>query len=116
MARPRVYRHDPRRPDCGSNWMRKDGFTNGKQAYNCGDCRWRSVPGGAFRRPGTVVKERGLALYLEGNSLSAISRLLGYSVPAVSGWVKKGGAWRRSGCGNGTGNGRREPRVGNRQR
>ena len=34
MARARVYRHDVRCPDCGSNWMRKDGFSNGKQAYS----------------------------------------------------------------------------------
>ena len=45
MARSRVYRHDVRCPDCGSNWMRRDGFTNGKQAYSCGDCRRRYFPG-----------------------------------------------------------------------
>ena len=26
----RVYRHDVRCPDCGSNWMRKDGLSSGK--------------------------------------------------------------------------------------
>ena len=91
MARRRVYRHDVRCPDCGSNWMPKDGFTNGKQAYRCGDCRRRYVPAGAYRRPGPGVKERGIELYLEGNTLSGIGRVLGYSVPAVQGWVKKRG-------------------------
>ena len=35
------------------------------------------------------MKERGIELYLEGNTLSGIGRVLGYSVPAVQGWVKK---------------------------
>lgn len=90
MSRPRVFRHDVRCPDCGANWMRKDGFSNGRQAYRCGECRRRYVPGGAYRRPGPEVKERALAMYTEGSSLSAISRVVGYSVPAVLGWVKKG--------------------------
>ena len=97
MARSRVYRHDVRCPDCGSNWMRKDGCTNGKQAYSCGDCRRRCVPEGAYRRPSAAVKERGIAMYTEGSSLrgsslSAIGRVLGYSAAAVPGWVGKGGA------------------------
>ena len=94
MARSRVYRHDVRCPDCGSNWMRRDGFTNGKQAYSCGDCRRRYVPHGAYRRPSAGVKERGIAMYTEGSSLSAIGRVLGYSAAAVQGWVEKGGARR----------------------
>ena len=92
MARARVYRHDVRCPGCGSNWMRKDGFSGGRQAYRCGDCRRRHLPGGAYLRPGPEVKERGIDLYLEGNSLSAVGRILGYSAVAVQGWVKKRGA------------------------
>ena len=30
MVRARVYHHDVRCPDCGSNWMRKDGLASGK--------------------------------------------------------------------------------------
>ena len=92
MARRRVYRHNVRCPDCGSNWMRMDGFSNGRQAYSCGDCRRRYVPGGAYRRPGPAVKAQAIAMYIEGSSLSAIGRVLGYSAPAVLGWVKKGGS------------------------
>ena len=91
MVRARVYRHDVRCPDCGSNWMRKDGFSGGKQTYNCGDCGRRYLPEGAYRRPGLGVKERAIESYVEGSSLSAIGRLLGYSATAVQGWVKKGG-------------------------
>ena len=94
MVRARVYRHDVRCPDCGSNWMRKDGLSSGKAAYRCGDCQRRYVPGGAYRRPGAAVKERAIAMYTDGSSLSAIGRVLGYSTQAVSQWVKKGGALR----------------------
>ena len=94
MARNRVYRHDVRCPGCGSNWMRKYGHAAGRQAYRCGDCGRRSTPGGAYCRPGPEVKERALAMYAEGSSLRAIGRVLGYSAPAVLGWVKKGGVRR----------------------
>ena len=92
MARRRVYRHHIRCPDCGSNWTRRDEVSNGRQAYSCGDCRRRYVLGGAYRRPGPAVKAQAIAMYIEGSSLSAIGRVLGYSAPAVLGWVKKGGS------------------------
>ena len=63
MARSRVYRHDVRCPDCGSNWMRKDRFANGRQAYRCGDCRRRYIPGGAYHRPGPAVKAQAIEMY-----------------------------------------------------
>ena len=101
MARNRVYRHDVRCPGCGSiplrqaqgkrRRMRKDGHVAGRQAYRCGDCGRRSTPGGAYCRPGPGVKERALAMYAEGSSLRAIGRALGYSAPAVLGWVKREG-------------------------
>ncbi len=97
MVRARVYRHDVRCPDCGSNWMRKDGFSGGKQRYCCGDCQRRYLPAGAYRRPAAGVKERALTIRrrrTEGSSLSAIGRVLGYSTQAVSQWVKKGDSGR----------------------
>ena len=33
MARPRVYRHQARCPECGSNRMPKDGYSKGRQVY-----------------------------------------------------------------------------------
>ena len=50
-------------------------------------------PGGAYRRPGPAVKAQAIAMYVERSSLSAIGRVLGYSAPAVLGWVKKGAAY-----------------------
>ena len=58
MARSRVYRHHIRCPDCGSNRMRRDGFSNGRPAYSCDDCRRRYVPGGACRRVGRGRRRR----------------------------------------------------------
>ena len=36
MARRPVCRHHIRCPDCGSNRMRRDGFSNGRPACCCG--------------------------------------------------------------------------------
>ena len=77
MARSHVYRHDVRCPDCGSNRMRKDRFANGRQAYRCGDCRRRYIPGGSYHRPGPAVKAQAIKMYVEGSSLSAIGLVLG---------------------------------------
>ena len=49
MARSRVYRHDVRCPDCGSNWMRKE--SGRAQAYRYGAYRLQAV------------KERAIAMY-----------------------------------------------------
>ena len=70
-----------------------DGFSNGKQAYSCGECRRRYVPEGAYRRPGPAVKAQGIAMSTEGNSLSAMGRMLGYGAAAVQGWVEIG--WKK---------------------
>ena len=101
MARPRVYRHDVRCPECGSNWMPKDGTSKGRQVYHCGDCGRRTIPDAAYQRPGAADKERALAMYQEGSSLSAIARIFGVSVQAVSQWVKKGGPPPGLGCAGG---------------
>ena len=90
MARPRVYHHDVRCPECGSNWVPKDGISEGRQVYHCGDCERRTILDAAYQRPSAADQERALAMYQEGSSLSAIARIFGGSVPAVIQWVKKG--------------------------
>ena len=101
MARPRVYRHQARCPECGSNRMPKDGHSKGRQVYHCGDCGRRYIPEAAYHRPSAADKERAMAMYREGSSLRAIGRIFGVSAQAVSVWVKKGGAPRGPGCGGG---------------
>ena len=92
MARRRVYRHNIRCSACGSSRMRMDGFSNGRQAYSCGDCRRRYVPGGAYRRPGPAVKAQAIAMYIEGSSLSAIGGCWGTAPRRCWGGSKKGGS------------------------
>ena len=90
MARARTYRQDVPCPECGSHWMRKDGVPKGRQAYCCGDCGRRIIPDAAYQRPSAADKERALAMYQDGSSLTSIARTFGVSIPAVSAWVKKG--------------------------
>ena len=88
MARPCVYRHDVRCPECGSNWMPEGGASESRQAYHCRDCGRRTIPDAACQRPSAADQERALAMYQEGNSLSAVARIFGVNVQAVSQWVK----------------------------
>ena len=53
-------------------------------------------PDAAYQRPRGADKERALAMHQEGSLLSAIARIFGVSVPAVSKWVNKGGPAARS--------------------
>ena len=92
MARARVYRHDIRDPDCGSNRMRKDGHTRDQQLYRCGDCQRCYRPDGAYRRPGPAVKIQALEMYVAGASLSAIGRVVGTTLRRYTGGSKKGAA------------------------
>ena len=94
MARPRVCRHDVRYSESGSTCIPKDGTSKGRQVYHCGDCGRRTIPDAAYQRPGTTDKERALAMYQEGGSLSAVARIFRVSVQAVSQWVKRGPADR----------------------
>ena len=84
MARPRVYRQGVRCPECGANRMPKDGTSEGRQVYHCGDCGRSAIPHAAYQSPGAADQEHALAMYQEGNSLSAIARIFGVSVQAVS--------------------------------
>ena len=62
MARPRVYRRQARCPECGSNWMPKDGHSKGRQVYQCGDALYPgTVPGRRNRGGGDGHNEPALA-------------------------------------------------------
>ena len=84
MASSRVYRHDVRCPECGSNWMPRDGASRCRQIDHCGDCGRRTIPDAAYQPPSAADKERALAMYQEDSSRNAIARIFGVSVPAVS--------------------------------
>ena len=92
MAKARVYRHDALCPKCGSNWVKKDGRSRGKQQYKRNQRRKRQE--GAKHRFTDEQKEQAMKMRAEGMSLSATARVMGASVPTVSAWVKKRGHWR----------------------
>ena len=101
MARPRVYRHQARCPECRSKWMPKDRHSKGRQVYRCGDCCRRYIPEAAYHHPSAANKYRAMAMCREGSSLSAIGRVFGVDAQAVTLRLKKEGAPRGPGCGGG---------------
>ena len=95
MAKPRVYRHDALCPKCGSNWVKKDGHSRGKQIYKRYR-RGKKRQEGAKHRFTDEQKEQAVKMCAEGMSLSATARVAGASATTVSKWVKKRGRWRQS--------------------
>ena len=88
MARPRVYRHQARCPECGSNWMPKDGHSKGRQVccpkWGSGRRLRPPLHSAAYHRPSAANKDRAMAMCREGSSLRAIGRVFGVSTQAVS--------------------------------
>ncbi len=95
MAKPRVYRHDALCPKCGSNWVKKDGHSRGKQIFKCNQCG-RKHQEGAKHRFTNEQKEQAVKMRAEGMSLSATARVMGASATTASKWVKKGGVGYRA--------------------
>ena len=77
MALPPVYRHDVRCPECGSNWMLKDGTSKGRLVYYCGDYGRRTTPDAAYQRPSAADEGRALAMYRDGSSLTPLPEFSG---------------------------------------
>ena len=99
MARSRIYRRIVVRCRlrCPLSPLRFQPDAQGRPRGWPAGIQLRRLPaplpaGGACRRPAPGVKEQALDMYAEGNSLSAIGRVLGYSAQAVSQWVKRGAA------------------------
>ena len=83
MAKPRVYRHDALCPKRGSNWVKKDGRSRGKQMYKC-NRRGKKRQEGAKHRFTDEQKAQAVKMRAEGMSLSATARVVGASVTTVS--------------------------------
>ena len=58
MASPRVYRHDVRCSECGSNRTLKYSASKGRQVEHCGDCGRCTIPNAAYQRPSAADQER----------------------------------------------------------
>ena len=87
----RVYRYGRRCPHCGSNRTLKGGRFRGKQTYRCGQCRYRFTPDGNRSYYTEATRAMAVQTYVEGVSLSVISRTLGVKVGTVYSWLKKPG-------------------------
>ena len=74
--------------------MPKDGTSKGRQVYHCGDCGRRTIPDAAYQRLSDADQERALAMYQEGNPLSAIARILGSVSRRSASGLKEGPAAR----------------------
>ena len=78
-------------PRCGSVEYIKDGFSRGRQRYECKHCQYHYT---VLKRSGETpleTRELALDLYLEGMGFRAIGRILKVSNTAVLGWVKQAG-------------------------
>ena len=76
MAAAHSCRNDLQRPHGGSNRLPKDGRSWGKQTCRCRLCHYRFTPDGNRHYCSEQVKEQAIAMYGEGMSLAAISRVL----------------------------------------
>ena len=91
MAKARVYRQDALCPICGSNWVKKDGHSRGKQQFKCNQCGKKHQEG-AKRRFTAAQKEQAIKMRADGTTLTAAARAVGASITTVSKWVKNSGA------------------------
>ena len=89
MAQPRVYRDEMQCPRCGSNWLPKYGRSRGKQTCRCGQCLYHFIPESEHPHQPERVRSMAVAMYAEGSSIEAISRVLGMKAGTVCSWVKK---------------------------
>lgn len=95
MAKARVYRQDALCPECGSNWVKKDGHSRGKQQFKCNQSG-RKHQEGAKHRFTDEQKARAVKMYADGMTLTATARAVGVSITAVSKWVERAGVGVRA--------------------
>lgn len=67
---------------CGSKNLVKDGFKNTNQRYKCKDCL-KHFTNTSFRYKPKEVKALALKLYLNGNSMRSIGKMVGVSIVAI---------------------------------
>ena len=74
-------------PRCQSVDYRKDGVVNGRQRYECKQCRYHyTVKKRSNERP-PETRQLALEMYLEGVGFRASGRILKVSNTAVLGWL-----------------------------
>ncbi|MDR0556084.1 MAG: hypothetical protein LBG20_03745 [Holosporaceae bacterium] len=79
----------------GSDTLRKNGFTRGKQSYFCKNCGKNQVEGDDREKHHPVAKHIATVLYLEGCGFRCIARMLrqifGIKIhdPLIIHWIRK---------------------------
>jgi transposase-like protein len=76
-------------PECQATHKQwKGGFNpSGSQRYRCGVCNRVYTPQPNFKGYPNQTRQLALRMYLEGNSLRAISRILQVNHQSVANWV-----------------------------
>ena len=83
-----MYRHDALCPKYGSNWVKKDGHSRGKQQYKRYQRHMRQES--IKHRFTYEQKEQAVKVRSEGMILSATARVASVRLLTVSKWGKKG--------------------------
>jgi transposase-like protein len=92
MGKKRVYRHDIKCPECGSNWVSKNGHqTNGKQKYRCNDCNRTFTENPERVYLTKDEKDKIISMFSEGNTQSAIARIMGKSYNTIHSLIYREG-------------------------
>jgi hypothetical protein len=89
---------------CGSDALRKNGFTRGKQRYFCKACGRNHVEGDLREKHPKIAKYIAIVLYLEGCGFRRIARILrkilGIKIhdPLIIHWVRNLGLMVENAC------------------
>ncbi len=73
---------------CGGSTLTKNGIVHSRQRYRCKVCGYNfTVEFKSIARLAFSIKRQALQLYLAGNGLGAIGRLLGVSHVSIYRWI-----------------------------
>ena len=76
---------------CGGATLTKNGIVHGRQEYRCKVCGYNFTVEQKSTAFAFSIKQQALQLYLAGNGLGAIGRLLGVSHVSIYRWIRQMG-------------------------
>ena len=82
-GRPRKLNPDKQCPNCGSNWVVKNGSSRGKKKWLCKNCGKTFYEGVKYHRLPKKTKEKIIVMRVEGYSISSIARTLNLKYATV---------------------------------
>jgi len=90
LGRPRVHRGDIQCPECGSNWCKKFGKSNGKQRYKCNQCGRIFYQDVKYHKYPMKTRLLALEMYKNGKTITEISKDLNIPSGTVARWIYEG--------------------------